>query len=130
MTTREYIKQMRREDPNIRATHIADLLQISKARVGKILAEEKLPTRISIPNYYACIVCGIDVERPINFCSPECREKHFYIYVNCVNGDGKIKMRRNMYERKIQKGEMSFHNHSCMFKYLWKTKPSEMGRAA
>lgn len=130
MTTREYIKQFRREDPEIRAAQMAELLDVSRSRVGKILKEENLSTRIPTVNNSLCTKCGAETVKKKKFCSPECYEKYFWIDVACMNGDGTIRMRQKTYERKLRRDEMSFHNHSCMFKYLWKTKPHAMGRSA
>lgn len=120
MTTRDAVKQIKKLSPNLKANKIAEMLGISKARVGKILREEGLPTKILFS--YECIVCKQEMGQHTNFCSSECKEKYYYIDISCLNCNQMVHLRRKVYAKKIETGENTFCSYSCRHQWYWSNK--------
>lgn len=127
MTTRESVKYMKQCAPNIKASKMAELLGVSKARVRAILLDEKLPTKTEQKNFY-CIVCNTILEKKVNFCSPKCKHEHYYTEVQCLWCGSPKTMRKKIYIRKIITGQKTFCNYSCRHKWYWQNKPTKMGK--
>jgi len=82
-TTRERIKTLRANNPNLPAARIAEFLSVSRERVRQILVAEGLPTKVK-PYYGDCKICGenLGAGRKI-YCSTACRSVDCRISFRC-----------------------------------------------
>ncbi len=126
--TRDAVKYMRRWEPTIRATKMARMLGVTKARIRAILVDENLPTKVIAKEVFQCIVCSTILDKNINFCSDECHQKHFYLTTGCLQCGSPITMYRRQYVRKAEEGERTFCSIPCKHQWYWDNEPTRMGR--
>lgn len=126
MTTREQILQYREDNPRITASTMAKLIGVAKSRVRTILIEEGLPTKVAkLPVF--CNQCNIEERQEVsNFCSPECRENYYYIWVACLECETEKRVSKANYYRNIENERRQFCGHSCRHTWYWKNEPERM----
>jgi hypothetical protein len=125
MLTRTAVKYMRKCAPNIRAVEMAIILGVTKARIGAILASEKLPTKVK-RNIIKCLVCNKASKK--NLCSLDCRERYYNITIQCPQCATEHRVKRRPYFKKVASGQKTFCNHSCRHKWYWAHEPERMKR--
>ena len=81
--TRNLIKKLRSNYPDLPAVKIAEMLSISRERVRQCLVAEGLPTKIR-PDYGNCEVCGTALKSGRKaYCSTKCRSIDCRVSFRC-----------------------------------------------
>ena len=125
MLTRAAVKYMRKCAPKIRAVEMATILGVTKARIGRILKDEKLPTRVE-RNIVQCFVCERASKKTL--CSTECREQYYNITIRCPQCSIERRVKKRPYFKTVALGQKTFCNRSCRHKWYWAHEPERMKR--
>ena len=122
--TRDLVRQLRAAEPNMPAIRIAKIAKVSKARIGKILKTEGLPTRIDFGRKKYCLQCNKEVKN--QFCSDECKNQYRYVSVNCTNCNIPKLVTKKRYTKIIVNDSKVFCTHKCSHTWYWKHFPERM----
>jgi len=123
INNRDIIYRLRQLDSTIPAIRLAQILNLSRSRVGQLLVALKQPTRVSnIKSIKTCLICGQQYKRVAKTCSPSCRLEYYYIVYKCpVCAKEKYIYRRRLLW--IQKrGRNVFCSHACSTLWLWENR--------
>ena len=125
--TRYTVIKIRKIEPNIPAIRLAKLLGVSKARIGKILENENLPTKIKRNlKFMNCKHCDMPTNK--KFCSQKCKNSYKHVFVNCTNCNVEKSIAKNYYLKLISKGGKTFCTRKCRHVWYWKNFPERMSK--
>ncbi len=112
--TRNLIRTLKLNQPDMPAVEIAKLLSISKERVRQCLVAEGLPTRVR-PDYGECEVCGTALKAGRKaYCSTACRSIDCRVSFRCdYCGQAKAVL-QSVYNAQKRRGyKYMYCSHQC-----------------
>lgn len=119
LTNRERILELRREDPQLAAVRIAEMLSISRERVRQILEGEGLPTAF-YKDYGICTICGEVKPGPQQYCSKKCSYEAHRVRFNCALCGESKQLLRSQYNAQVRRGyERMYCSRLCRNRGKW-----------
>ena len=119
LTNRERILELRREDPQLAAGRIAEMLSISSERVRQILEGEGLPTAF-YKDYGICTICGEVKPGPQQYCSKKCSYEAHRVRFNCALCGESKQLLRSQYNAQVRRGyERMYCSRLCRNRGKW-----------
>lgn len=116
---REMVIQLRAANPEMRASHIAKEIGITRERVRQILNDLGLPTRVGLRPFEPCLYCGKPRKWTRMYCSRECAWESKYIYLKCMQCGNDFKRREKLHSHNVRKGSnYTFCGKSCFGRYF------------
>ena len=124
---REQIIQLRKENPIIRLTKIANNLSVSKSYVHKVLTQANLPTKSILslqkrsPKRIVCKACDEDIppeslhSERVHHIHSSCRYNYMYILVTCRFCRTKFRRRRHRIQD-ASRSKYIYCSQACHYK--------------
>lgn len=111
---RRKIALFRRKHPKLTLQEIGDHFGIRRWSVYKALRKSSMPTiHAGDPSHKSCRVCGRSVVKN-KMCSPECRERFYFIMIQCYVCGAQVRRLRSLQAKRIQAGmRLTFCSPEC-----------------
>jgi|TARA_Y100000310_G_scaffold162986_1_gene162918 hypothetical protein len=116
---REMVLRLRTINPEMKASHIAKEIGVTRERVRQILNMLGLPTRVGLLPVEYCLQCGKPRNRNRLFCSRACAWESKYIYLKCMGCGNDFKRREKLHAHNLRKGSSYvFCSKSCFGRHF------------
>jgi len=126
---RSEIIALRTNQPNIRASRIAEIIGVSRERVRQILVELDMPTNFFKQRIYHCIECGKEIYKPSNYCqncyTEKCHKKYRTKLI-CPYCKKEFSRMNSYVKRQAKLGHRMYCSTSCCDLATWERRRAKL----